>query len=170
MIGETAFERKHGGRRLGLIIGQRTTADAQGRPVKQWEIRSSRGIKFFMAKAEVRIAAEPEPEPEPPSVVKAPPPPAKLDERHLPPIEQKLLEHRSIVPIVVTLVGIAVGLAGIALLVLVPTSVTMAVPLLAGLLIVFIGTNLIACQARRLDALRKKLLAEARDHTPENTP
>lgn len=170
MIGETAFERKHAGRRLGVIVGQRTTADAQGRPVEQWEIRSSRGIKFFMAKAEVRTAAEPEPEPEPPPIIEAPPPPAKLDERRLAPIEEKIREQRSVVPIVVTLFGIAVGLAGVALLVFVPASVTVAVPLLAGLLIVFIGTNLIAGQARRLDALRKKLLEKARNHAPENTP
>ena len=59
MIGETAYETKAGGRCLGTIVGQRTVQDAERRPVEQWEIRSGRGIKFFMDKAGVRVGAPP---------------------------------------------------------------------------------------------------------------
>jgi hypothetical protein len=157
MIGETAFERKHGGRRLGVIVGQRTSNDAEGRPVAQWEIRSARGIKFFVPKADVRLAGEPEPEPEASSGEETA---ADRATR----IAEALRAHRSAAPTVITLVGIALCLACAAIFALgldrkfgeLYGSAIAAVPGLVGLIIILVGTNLIGEQARRLKQLRRK--------------
>ena len=188
MIGETAFERKPGGRRLGLIVGQRTATDAEGQPVEQWEIRSARGIKFFLTKADVRTAAEPEPEPEPESEpepeAEPEPEPAPEPEPPVAPlpviprpekeltkqIEKGVRSYRSPVPIIVTCIGIVVGLVGLVALAVMPLRLVTALPLLVGFLIILVGTNLIAAQSRRLDALRRKLREHAPDRAPEDTP
>jgi len=175
MIGETAFERKHGGRKLGVIVGQRTSNDAEGRPVEQWEVRSGRGIKFFVPKADIRLASEPELEPEP--VPEAPPgaeTPAGRAER----IAEEVRAHRSVAPVVITLVGIflcfvcaavfAFGLErkfhgnyGAALA---------TIPGLVGLIIILVGTNLIGEQSRRLKRLRQKYEEEGPPPRPEDVP
>ena len=185
MIGETAYERKHGGRRLGQIVGQRTSNDAEGRAVEQWEIRSTRGIKFFMPKADVRLASEPEPEPEP-----EPGPEPELDATAPPPaahpgagavrdrIEDELRSHRSAAPIVITLVGIGLCFVCAAVFALgLPRKLSenygaavAVIPGLVGLIIILVGTNLIGEQARRLKRRREKLEQEDPSQPPDNAP
>jgi hypothetical protein len=196
MIGETAYEGKPGGRCLGTIVGQRTAQDAEGRPVEQWEIRSSRGIRFFMDKAGVRIggpppggpppggpppATEVEPvsawEPEAPPVVPVVGAVTRLEVRTY--IAQDLRQHRSPVPTVVTLVGAALCVVCGALFGLglertlgevagVPLAFA---PGLLGLLIMLVGTNLISEPARRLGKRRAELVrqADARQRASEET-
>jgi hypothetical protein len=181
MIGETAYERKHGGRRLGQIVGQRTSNDAEGRPVEQWEIRSARGIKFFMPKADVRLASEPEPEPEPePELDATAPPPAAhpaadaVRDR----IEEELRTHRSLAPIVITLVGIVLCFVCAAVFALgLPRKLSenygaavAVIPGLVGLIIILVGTNLIGEQARRLKRRREKLEQEDPSQPPDAAP
>jgi hypothetical protein len=178
MIGETAYERKHGGRRLGVIVGQRTTGDAEGRPVEQWEIRSSRGVKFFMAKTDVRLVHEPEPEPEP-----EPPPAvaaaamagaAKAPEGTTRP---QVGRSSSAGPAVITLAGIALLAIGIVLLAtglgarISPNhryAVALA-PLLLGLIVILVGTSLIGERPGRPARRRPKLDPEASTRTPKET-
>jgi hypothetical protein len=180
MIGETAYENKPGGRKLGTIVGQRVTKGAGGRPAGQWEIRSGRGVKFFMLKAEVRTESQPEPEhaPVPPPTAapteaaapapppgSAPPPAEALAWR----IEEDLARHRSAVPVVVTVIGVAFCAASAVLFVLgVPQTLSVEyapivgiIPALIGLLIILIGTNLVGEQDKRLARRREKLMKDA---------
>ena len=192
MIGEAAYENKPGGRRLGAIVGQRTTPNAEGAPVEQWEIRSSRGIKFFMPKAEVRTASEPEPEPQPepgpepveaagsaesavaapaeapgdaPIYVAAAPPAGELRER----IEKEVARRRSVLPVVVTLLGVAVCIATGVLTALgfarklseQYEAIVGAIPALIGFLIILIGTGLVEEQSKKLALLRRRLADRA---------
>jgi hypothetical protein len=230
MIGETAYENKPGGRKLGSIIGQRTTPNAAGVPIEQWEIRSGRGIKFYMPKADVHTGSQdlappgPEPEPEPavssvptppppqaaepiapiaakqpaaeqpgaerpadqpveppvvaPAVpVSAPPPSAPLASTVPPPvqhggdrIEKRLARRRSVLPVVVVIIGVllcvvsgvsyALGFAR--KLSADYEAIAGTIPALIGLLIILIGTNLVAEQSKRQALLRRKLEEEAR--------
>jgi hypothetical protein len=173
MIGETAYERKHGGRRLGVIVAQRTSNDAEGRPVEQWEIRSSRGVKFYVAKADVRLVSEPqaEPEPEPPRPV------AKIAKAPMETTRPHVRPRRSPVPVAITLVGIALVVAGIVLLAtglgakIGPNrgyAVALA-PLLLGLIVIMVGTSLVGEQPRRPAGRRTKLEAKAPTRAPEET-
>jgi hypothetical protein len=192
MIGEAAYENKPGGRRLGTIVGQRTTPNAEGVPVEQWEIRSSRGIKFFIPKAEVRTASEPEPEPQPepgseplgpgestgpaiaapaeapgeaPIYVAAPQPAGGLQER----IEKEVARRRSVLPVVVTLLGVAVCIVTGVLCALgfarklseQYEAIVGAIPALIGFLIILIGTGLVQEQSKKLALLRRKLADRA---------
>ena len=173
MIGETAYERKHGGRRLGVILGQRTAGDAEGRPVEQWEIRSSRGVKFFMAKAEVRLVSEPEPEPEP----EPPPGPVKAAGGRQEAVKRQVRPRGNARAVAITLAGIALLAVGIVLLATGlgaeispkrPYAVALA-PLLLGLIVILVGTSLIGEQPRRPGERRPKPEPEARTRAPEET-
>jgi len=192
MIGETAYETKAGGRCLGTIVGQRTVQDAERRPVEQWEIRSGRGIKFFMDKAGVRIGAPSPGGPPPSGPPLGEPPlapraePQSAGEPEAPPVvpvveaatrlERKsaigddLRRRRSPVPTVVTFIGVALCIVcgllfglGLQRRVGEVAGVPMAfAPGLLGLLVILVGTNLIGEQARRLQKRRIELLQQAR--------
>jgi hypothetical protein len=152
MIGETAYERKPGGRRLGTIVGQRTADDAEGQPIEQWEIRSRRGIKFFMSKADVRLAAEPEPEREP----EKPAAPPKVGAQVRAPVAAAPRRYRSTAPAAITAIGVALCAACAALYALgLPRRLSEdsglvigLIPGFLGLILIMVGTNLIEKQAR----------------------
>jgi hypothetical protein len=227
MIGETAYETKAGGRCLGTIVGQRTVGDAEGRPVEQWEIRSGRGIRFFMDKAGVRVGTPPPAAPPPgapplgtptpsgptpggPTPGTAPdgtPPPAaptlappgevkgavepgpppvvpvmeastRLEVRSV--IAEELRQRRSIVPAVVTSLGVVLFVVCVLLFALglqdragdaagVPLAFA---PGLLGLLVILIDDQARRLQKRRIELLkraRERAAAEARERTLERT-
>jgi len=185
MIGEIAYDKKPGGRRLGTIVGQRTVPNAQGVPTGQWEIRTAGGIRFFMSKADVRTSSEPEPEPglsepgEPAGEAVAPPVvPAvaqaadvlqgQIDADRIAEgdrgVRETAARRRSVLPVVVTLFGVVLCVASGVLYALgypgklseTYGAVIGAIPGLIGLLIILIGTNLVGEQAKRLAQPRRK--------------
>ncbi|MBN1919389.1 MAG: hypothetical protein JW889_15940 [Verrucomicrobia bacterium] len=209
MIGKSAYEKKPGGRKLGAIVGQRTTPNAEGVPVEQWEIRSGRGIKFFMPKAEVctdpahPMAFAPEPEPAVPAPPPAPaarpaepavaepvtaprpvaPPPVVAPQGR---IEEEVarfdprlaaVPRRGVLPVAVTMLGVALCIASGVFLALGYArrlsesyeAIVGAIPGLIGLLIVLIGTNLVAEQSKRRALLRRKPVEEAHKRSLEGS-